>query len=381
MALVIDKHLVDAGWEDVLAWLPPDLDEMALASGGFQRRRIIRKASVLLRLVLAYSVLDLSLRGVAIWAREQDVVEVSDVAVLKRLRRAGPFLESLLAWLLARGLQQPASAEVPLRIRLVDATTVSAPGSAGTDWRIHASYDPVSRRFDRLELTDARGGEHLGRFAAGPGDLLVGDRGYAHARRIAEARERGAHVLVRIGHRAVPLVDEHGERVDILAFATRRRSKPGRPPRVEEMPAFIQAQDGRKWPVRIIVVRKSQAAADKERRRINREARRRGHTPSQRTLQAAAYTFLLSTVPERMASRVDLAELYRVRWQIELAFKRLKSLVHLDALRAHDPALARTYILGNLIAAALIQLVAHGARSFSPWGVPLRQPPSQPVAT
>nr|MDN1021419.1 transposase [Escherichia coli] len=35
-------------------------------------------------------------------------------------------------------------------------------------------------------------------------------------------------------------------------------------------------------------------------------------------------------------SAEQVADCYRLRWQIELAFKRLKSLLHLDALRAKN---------------------------------------------
>jgi IS4 transposase len=68
-----------------------------------------------------------------------------------------------------------------------------------------------------------------------------------------------------------------------------------------------------------------------------------------------------------------------MRWQIELAFKRLKSLLNLDALRAKDPALARSYLLGKLIAALLIQCIADQCRAISPYGVPIRRQ-AQPVA-
>lgn len=53
----------------------------------------------------------------------------------------------------------------------------------------------------------------------------------------------------------------------------------------------------------------------------------------------------------------DIADLYRMRWQIEISFKRLKSLLSLNALRAKDPALARSYLRGKLNAAVLIRLI------------------------
>ena len=61
-----------------------------------------------------------------------------------------------------------------------------------------------------------------------------------------------------------------------------------------------------------------------------------------------------------------MVELYRARWQIELGFKRLKSLGDLDGLRAADPELARTWLLAQLIAAVLSEDLASQLAGFSP---------------
>lgn len=374
------KQLVEDDWDDILAWLPEDLDTTAKETGALVRKRAIRSGGDLLRLVMGYTVLDLSLRGVAAWAARIGLAEMSDVAVLQRLKNAESFIAYLLAWMIGVNHVYPVRFQEPLRVRLVDATTVSAPGSKGTDWRLHLGYDAVRGLVDHVEITDARGGEHLGRFEPGPGDLILGDRGYAHGRRIADAIDNGAHVLVRIGHSAVRLWKADGERFDPLEFATRRRQGPGRPPRVEEAAAYVQGDDGRRHEVRIICIRKSREAAEQERRRIRREAKRRGRQPTARTLKAAAFTWLVCSAPADLIEARVASELYRVRWQVELFFKRLKSLGDLDHLRAFDPALARTYILGKLLAMALADRVTAGAEAFSPWGVPLITPCDESMA-
>ncbi|MEY4375134.1 MAG: hypothetical protein RL760_1301, partial [Candidatus Eisenbacteria bacterium] len=103
--------------------------------------------------------------------------------------------------------------------------------------------------------------------------------------------------------------------------------------------------------------------------RILREAKKRGKVPSERTLRATKFAFLLTSVPARDASDATMAELYRVRWQIELTFKRWKSLLHLADLRADDPDLARAYIYAKLIAAVLADTMARQWRAFSPYGL------------
>ena len=218
MSKRITEILHDQGWADLAGWLPPNLDEMAERTGALSRRRAVRSGEDLLRLAFAYGPLGQPLRQVSAWAAMAGVAELSDVAVLKRLQKAPPFLDMVLRWLLQRRLAGPVRADLGLRVRLIDATTVSAPGSTGTNWRVHVGYDVHRGEIDQIELTDETGGEHLGRLGVQAGDLAIGDRAYAHAERIAELRRKGAHVLVRCGYQAVARWTARGGDFDPLAF-------------------------------------------------------------------------------------------------------------------------------------------------------------------
>ena len=363
--------LSSAAWHDLADWFPRDLDALAARTGGFQRRRAIRSPLDFVRMALAYAVLDLSLRSVSEWSASHGVGELSDVAVLGRLRRGWRFLEAVFQSMLARQVADRPKAALARRVRLVDATTLSVPGSDGADWRLHASYDLASGVIDAVELTDGRGGEHLGRVPLAKGDLVVADRGYAHEERIWETLQVGADFLVRIGHSAVPLQDATGAALDPLKFATRRRERAGRPPRAEGMVVYLRRDTLRERPLRLVVVRKSQEATDRDRMRIKREAKRKGKQPTDRTLAAARFALLLTSIPLHEADDATMAELYRLRWQIELSFKRWKTLLALDQLRADDPDLARAYIYAKLIAAVLSDTIARQWRAFSPYGVPV----------
>lgn len=371
MSTSIRDLLSSGAWADLAAWLPRDLDALAAQSLGFQRRRVIKSASDFVRVAMAYGVLDLSLRSVATWCGERQLGDLSDVAILGRLRRGWPFLRAIVQELLAAQVVEPPSGGLRRRVRLVDATTLSHPGSDGADWRLHASYDLARGVVDAVELTDGRGGEHLGRVELAPGDLVVADRGYAHEKRVWETVEVGADVLVRIGHSAVPMVDEERAEVDPLRFATRKRPAAGRPPRAESRVVYLRTDEARAHPLRLVVVRKSVAATERDRERIRREAKKKGKVPTQRTLDACRFTFLLTSVPGAEADDATIAELYRLRWQIELTFKRWKSLLGLANLRADDPDLAQAYIYAKLIAALLADRMTRQWRAFSPYGVPV----------
>ncbi len=94
----------------------------------------------------------------------------------------------------------------------------------------------------------------------------------------------------------------------------------------------------------------------------------------------AGYVVVLTTLQD--VEPEVILELYRFRWQIELAFKRLKSLLQLGHLKKTDPAGAKAWLQGKLFVAALIELLIATGERFSPWGYlqPGRGPASLPMA-
>src|SRR5437016_3611146 len=55
-------------------------------------------------------------------------------------------------------------------------------------------------------------------FLIGPGDIVVGDRGYSRCRQWAYVLKLGGEVVVRVAVQQVPLFDEQGERLDVVAW-------------------------------------------------------------------------------------------------------------------------------------------------------------------
>lgn len=355
-------------WPYLLSFLPPEefLEASARDCGALKRKRAISKASDLLRLALAYSLCDMSLRQTAAWASVAGVASMSDVALMKRLRKADVWLGKLLGIKLAERAPLPRLSCEPPRVRLVDATNVSKPGSTGTDWRIHLGYDLSSFAIDHIELTDAKGGEKLGRFRFRQGELVVGDRGYAHRKGLAIALKTGADFIVRLNWQNLPLRTPSGESFDII---TALRGLPE-----AETGGFLvriapsKDTENNALPARLVATRKTEEAAEAARAKVLRERSRKGRSVDPRTLEAAGYVFVLTSLSAEQMSGTDVLNLYRFRWQIELAFKRMKSLMRLGALPVRDPPLARTFLYSKLLAALLIEEFTSEFLAISPWG-------------
>lgn len=337
--------LVGNGWEEVVGRIPLDLEATARSSAALVRRREVCSASDLLRLVLAYALCDWSFRMVGAWACLIGLANLSDVAVRQRLRASQRWLGQLvLSCLVAR---RAALRRVGVRLRLIDATSISRPGSKGTDWRVHLGLDLGAQALDGVEVTDAKGGETLVRHEARPGEIEVADRAYGHRRGLGAALARGAWLVVRLTWQNLPLLGATGEPFDLIAWL---RRAPAEEPTEEEV--AVETPEGR-FGLRLVAQRLPGPAAEAARRRLRERARRKGHTPDQRSLEAAGFVFLVSNLPREQWSAAAVLGLYRLRWQVELQIKRLKGIFELDHLRAKDPAVAQTYLLGKLLGALL----------------------------
>ena len=340
--------LLDEEWERTLQTIPVDLEETAKETKALQRRREIKSAADLLRLVLAYSVCDWPLRLVGLWACVKDIANLSDVAVMRRLENAKAWLEGLIGAML-KARRMGLKAAHPVRVRIVDGSSISGPGSKGTDYRLHLSLDLGGQRIDGVEVTDVSGGESLARCPSQPGDIWLGDRGYARCPGVGSILKGEGQIVVRTGWATFPLEHEDGQPFDLFAwFRQLPTTEPG------EQTVMITTPQGR-FSLRLIAQRLPQQAAEKNRRRIRKQANRKGRTPDKRTLAAAGYIFLVTSLPASSWTAVQVLQLYRLRWQVELIFKRLKSILDLDQLRAKGPALAQTYLLGKILAALIIE--------------------------
>ena len=367
-ASVVDPH-----WPTLLQRLSGmvDLDASARASGALRRRRAVADGVTLLRLALAHGPGGLSLRSAAAWAGVSGVAALSDVALRKRLRGAADWLGLVAGALLRRAAAGPFAALLAgRRLRIVDASSISAPGAVGTDWRVHAEYDPSAGRFTGFELTGIRGAEGFARFRFAAGEVALGDRGYAHPRGLQHVLASGADFIVRVGCYSLRLTTPQG---DPLAWEPLLASLA--PGEVTERQVVATQQSkgvGRRrkplFPARLIVVRQHQAASTRELRAVREKHRKqRWHgTMQPLTLASAGYLMVLTSLPAETASAAEVLAAYRLRWQVELAFKRLKSGLGIDRLQAHDERLARSWLLAHLILALLIEDAAGEVLDASP---------------
>ena len=375
MHLTVERFIVGCMRSDILAeewdvitrFLPEGWRELARSTGSLKRARQVRSADVLLRLAFLYAASGLSLHQAAARATTAGLARISSVGLMKRMRTAGPWLQALAERVFADCARGPLLDTVPAgrQLRIVDATHVKVSGSRGTDWRLHYVLRLPTLTCDFAEVTDARGGETYTRVPVNAGDIVLGDRGYCHRRGVAHVVEGGGDVVVRLNSSNFPLLDAQGKPLNLLATM---RSIDGHAPH-EWRVGFVE--NHREYSARLCAVRKSAHAAQLSKERLLKAARKKGKVVRQETLELAEYIFVLATpgLDELRAGQV--LELYRARWQIELGFKRLKTLFDVGSAPNRDPEAVRSWIYAKLLAVLLIERLGEESRLFSPWGFPL----------
>ncbi len=347
------ESLLNRDWHRIIDGLGGRrfLESSARLTKAFQRAREIRCAVDLLRLILAYCLGERGLRSTAVWAAAVGLVDISNVAILNRLQKSGEWLTLLVGHVLASAAPKATRGRL---IRIIDATTVPKVGPQARKnnrlWRIHSAFHLPAERFGFFELTDEKGGERLDRVPVIEGEIRILDRAYLQPDRMRPVLDGGGDFVIRAGWKGARWLDSDGRPFDIIA-EFRRSAEIGKIDR----PIFVACKQGEQLAVRLIAIKKSPQAAAEARRKARREAQRGGHRLSQATLEAADWVIIVTSLGSEEFSTVDVLALYRLRWRVELSFKRLKSLIGLKGPPGTDERSARAWLLAHLLAILLLE--------------------------
>lgn len=350
-------------WEMIEAQLPPEWRELA------NRMRLIRDypphmntkikdMGDLLRVVLHY-VAGSSLRMTAALASVSGVVVLTSVALHKWMKKLGPYLAALLQRMVGSAAFLPEHWG-GLDIIAGDATTVQRPGSKGTTARVHYALRLSDLSARHIEVTDDKGGETARRFRAEPGELWLFDRVYANPPGVAAIHDRDAHVIVRYNRGTLPLYDERRRLLDVDALL-RQTSTRGQ---AYQHSARVKGPNG-VITGRLCWLHLPEDKALEARKRLEREAEVNCDDDA---LYAAEFVVVFTTTTDQLSAQ-QVLEVYRARWQVELEFKRRKSIEELDKLPNFLPETIYSWICAKLLLQQIAYKIATSTVAFPPSGL------------
>jgi hypothetical protein len=363
-----NTSILHGDWVILTKFLPDNWQHKAKELGALIRRRKIDNAETLLRVLLIHLADGKSFRATSAYAQEAGLCDINDAGLLHRLRAAKEWFH----WLALELLKSLQTDPLPERLggkfhlRLVDSSMISEPGPTGSLWRLHYGFRLLDFSCDAFAVTSQQEGESFCRYSVSQNDLMMGDRNYCKPRGIMHVLRNQGQVLVRFHSTSLPLLNRRGRPLSLLPLL---RSLPQGSAGDWDV-WFKDPEHGSLVKGRIVALRKSREAMEKSKKEIRHEASRKSRKLKSDTLEYAEYIILFTTLSRRHFSTEGLLTLYRFRWQIELIFKRLKSIVGIGHLPKRNPDSSIAWLYGKMILALLIERLTREAESFSPWGYP-----------
>lgn len=361
------KKALSSNWEVLKQFLPAGWEAKGKELGALKRRKKIKTLSDLLRLLLIHLADGYSMRLTKKIAKEGGITDISDVALLKRLRASSDWLRWMSTELLKR---RGALIEAPFwlsgyNVKNIDATVITEPGSTGSDWRLHYSFNLFGLQCDQFSLTKPDVGESFVNFKVEKGDLLIGDRAYGRLKGLKHVMDNGGDFMARLKNKSFKMYDINGKEIKLLELL--------KPLCIGEVANhYVQGilEDGSSMQMRLCAIKKSDEDAKKSMDKALREAKKKQRIIDDETIKLHGYIILITSLPVEIMPE-QVMELYRLRWQIEIAFKRLKSIMGLGHLPKTDIESSRAWLHGKIFVAILAQVILFEGIFFSPWGYPL----------
>jgi len=337
----------DTAFEAFLQELPADYAELAREFKAFARSRKIKTPAQLLQVVMSYCGLDAVLRDTA---GQFTLLEerISDTAIHQRLKACGPWVKGLLSRLMGEAAQPLLAGH--LRFILIDGSTVQGPGATGTQYRLHLALDLVRLEWSYSLVTDEHTGEQLSHYPLHDGDVAIVDRGYTQVDDWMAMADRGVALVIRYNPHGLGVYTLEGKRIDLEPVLTET------PTTDLCLPVQVRNKDRQFLNGYLHARRLPPAQAAEARRRARVAAKKAGRQLQARTLALAGWVLIWTTLPPAVLPTDTVMGLYRLRWQVELAIKRLKSLLNIDQLRARkNSPLADVYLHGKLLYAWVVE--------------------------
>jgi hypothetical protein len=344
----------------LLSKLPKEYAKKCLELGIIERKRGFKNPEDLMLLSLFHVVYGVSLITISEVGRLLKIADVSDVSFMKKFEKSGDWF----AWISEQiALKATANYEKPKglkdrRIIGVDASDVAEKGRSGRVYRLHYAMDIFKMCTADFSITTNKTGETLRNFRFCPRDIVIGDRAYGTINGITYIKDSSADCILRLRTGCFSMYDEDDKKINLCDEIAGLDFEESR-----EINVFIKNENGR-LPIRICVKKKSKEACKNSDKKLNRRQSKKQQTATKETIFLSHYIVLATTLSSDISCE-EVLETYRFRWQVELVFKRLKSILDLGELPKKSEKSSLAWLNAKLMVALLVEQFTASA-CFSP---------------
>jgi len=344
--------------------LPEGYEFASKETGAMQRKgKVVKDPSDLMWLMLTHLSQGQTLVNMSALCEASGIGRLSDVGFMNRLVNCGDWFKWTLQQL------SPASVADYLkpkglgnyRVLAVDASDVNSGVSKfSTSWHLHFALDIFTLTSHEFKITDNKTGETLTNFTATKGDLFLGDRVYASKKGISHCLSNEADFILRLRSDAFLMYLDNGERADLLKLISETETS-----ETVDIPVSVDLSDyglGMKK-MRVCALKKSKEDIEKAMKRIDSKSKQHKKI-SDGAKKFNEYIVVITSLPHDVNADEVLAA-YRYRWQVELYFKRLKSLLGTGEVPKKRADCMEAWLNGKMVLAILFEVLL-SKLDFSP---------------
>lgn len=292
---------------------------------------MIKSLAILVHAVFKYITEELSFQRLADYMACHYKVVMSDTAWKKQFLKIAPIFLSVAMMYL--GKNKPSLPPETKVVYALDATDFSAQGALGTVTRVHTMLSLTDCLHTFTHITDRHIPESAAHFPLERGTLYIADRAYGKARQIDHIRQNHADFIFRVSPNLIQLYRDEActERLDVKSMLDGEGFS---------RQCYIKFKKNT-YSLRLIAAPIPPEKQDTAQKRVRRKASKKQNQIKPSTLLYANWMFLLTSLPDSVVSD-DIIALYKQRWQIELFFKRAKSLLRFHKIRRSSELHAKT---------------------------------------
>lgn len=350
------KELVDL--------LPEGYEKECYEKKAIRRKRVIKTPLDLIILLLYYLYDNHSLADVSQFAILKNIGNISDTALIKKFIQCKDWILWLLSKMIPNEIihyKKPAELE-SYKVIAVDASDIVQKGAVKKTWHLHYGIDLFSLTCNQFKLTEQSTGESLKNFDIKEKDLIIADRAYGTIRSIEHCLNSGGDFIIRIKNKPFNLYNKQGEKI-LLSDWLKTVGK-----KAVELTVYIKDSHKNFIPLRICGIKKTKEEIKTEEKRLQRLESKKQITYSDDTKFTHQFMFLITSLPASISAEKVLG-FYRLRWQVELVFKRYKSLLGLGNIPTKTKESSEVWLNGKMFLALLIEKYL-GEIDFSPsWNI------------
>lgn len=350
--------------KELIDLLPEDYEKECYEKKAIRRKRTIKNPLDLMVLLLYYLYDNHSLVDVSQFAILKNIGNISDTALIKKFIQCKDWIQWLISKMIPNEIihyKKPQELE-PYKVIAVDASDIIQKGAVKKTWHLHYGIDLFSLTCSQFKLTEQSTGESLKNFEIKEKDLIIADRAYGTITSIEHCLNRGGDFIIRIKNKPFNLYNQDGDKILLSDWLKTICEK------AEELTIYIKGSNKNLIPLRICAVKKTKEEILIEKKRLKRLESKKQTTYSEDTKFTHQFVFVITSLPSSVSAE-KILEFYRFRWQIELVFKRYKSLLGLGNIPTKTKESSEVWLNGKMFLGLLIEKYL-GDIDFSPsWNI------------